>query len=112
MARLTVLKESIRNTLNVNVQARDSVPLLYLAVLFEMDPQARVLSAHELLWGMHENRYPSMESVGRLSRMVQEANPSLRGRFWDDRHKLAEEVADEITGRDKQPELPLFQMGA
>ena len=110
MARLTVLKESIRNTLNVNVQARDSVPLLYLAVLFEMDPQARVLSAHELLWGMHENRYPSMESVGRLSRMVQEANPSLRGRFWDDRHKLAEEVADEITGRAQ--ELSLFPHGA
>ena len=110
MAKLTALKESIRNTLNVNVQVRDSVPLLYLAVLFEMDPQARVLSAHELLWGMHEDRYPSMESVGRLSRMVQEANPRLRGRFWDDRHKLAEEVADEITGRAQ--ELSLFPHGA
>jgi len=55
------------------------------------------LKTTEFLKLYSEGDIPSPTSITRCRRKIQEENPDLRGKVWDKRHKIAEEISKDIV---------------
>lgn len=49
---------------------------------------------------IHSKQIPSMDTVSRLSRQIQQQNPHLRGKNWDKKHRQQEEVINDLKNND------------
>ena len=87
------MKDLVRQILTDNPATRDSN--IHLAsVLYEKYIGAIELkTAAYLLRAMYKKEVPTMDSISRCSRILQEKNPDLRGKEWDKRQANGVDVA-------------------
>lgn len=69
----------VKDVLKRNPEARDSDNILYLEVIETIKPESSKQSIEEFLLSLNKNKLPTIESVGRMRRRIQEDNPELQG---------------------------------
>jgi hypothetical protein len=76
MERLTKLEDMVRTMLTYNPRTRDRDLTLAYEIwtkVYGVSPSAQICDV------MEDDRLPSPESLGRVRRKIQQADPSLRG---------------------------------
>ena len=58
--------------------------------------KVKTMTAWELLTLFSRNKLPNFESIERCRRKIQELNADLRGKKYEERHKLEVEVKEQI----------------
>lgn len=86
-------KQRIADLLQRSDIAKDDDQHLFTLVLSGLDFDVIKRPAIDLISLTRDNRLPSLDTVSRLRRRVQEENPSLRGKLWDERHGVKIEKA-------------------
>ena len=79
------------------LDARDDDYALYFYVLAERNVDLKSITGYELLVRISKGTLPSIMSVSRARRRVQEFHPSARGEKWEQRRERAKAVRDEMT---------------
>jgi hypothetical protein len=74
---------------------RDSNELLYYLFLQELGYDV-LKPVKEFLKDMNEGKIPYIDTIGRVSRKIQEENPHLRGLYWGKRQKKEVKIRKEI----------------
>ena len=72
------LTQYVEGILEKDRKARDSDSYLYLEVCRQYNPIALNLSFDEVMRNLKTYGYPSIETVGRIRRKLQEEQPELR----------------------------------
>jgi hypothetical protein len=99
MKKLKEKKEWVKRKLIQSPKLRDSNERLYYEYLKEIGYPIENKTAKGLLQDMSNRCIPYMDSIARMSRMVQEEFPHLRGKTWKKRKKKSIEVKHEILAQ-------------
>ena len=95
----------VRDILTNYPKARDNDSLL-LAHVWVYQAGGRVYAEDMTMWDFVmdfiEKRFAEVSGITRCRRKLQEHNPELRGKFWEERHKLSESVKEEIKTWDNE----------
>ena len=95
----------VRDILTNYPKARDNDSLL-LAHVWVYQAGGRVYAEDITMWDFVmdfiEKRFAEVSGITRCRRKLQEKHPELRGKFWDERHKLSESVKEEIKTWDNE----------
>ena len=90
------LKHTIKKLLTVNTLLRDDYVLLYQSYLAENGISVFDATYAAVKWLQCEGKIKSESSVERVSRLLQEKNPHLRGANWSKRQRKSVEVRKNI----------------
>ena len=92
------LEDKIRDLLIKHPETRDNDQMLVSLTWFFHIGRDKVksLSAWDLLTKLSKNKLPNAESIRRCRQKLQEHNEDLRGKKYEERHKLECEVKEEI----------------
>lgn len=77
--------------------SRDSDLWLYYCILKSKGYNPHKLDFCRLMNLIQKNELPPIESVGRARRKIQNLHPDLRGLYYKDRKKFAEEVREDLS---------------
>jgi hypothetical protein len=80
----------VRKLLTEDPRLRDDDILLRLHVCREMGYDPSVITYKKALALEFEGKIPNSESIRRSRAKLQHDDPSLRGKLWDERHKIEE----------------------
>lgn len=89
---------AIRLILREKEASRDDDHYCYFFVIQSLGGDPNYMTVTALFKGVKQGRYPSFESLARIRRKLQELEPELRGKLWEQRHIKEREVALEIVG--------------
>jgi hypothetical protein len=87
----------ILNILRNKPDARDNDYALYYYILKERRIDPTTMTAYDMLIRSHKGQIPSIFSVTRARRKVQEKYPETRGELWDKRHSQADNIREEMS---------------
>lgn len=94
-------EDEVRQALAHDNEVKDSDYALMFRVIFNRGIDPDKLSAGEMLRMMaaksNVGTLPSMQSISRLRRGLQQRDPSLRGKRYMERHGRASEIKDEMS---------------
>lgn len=97
MGRLREISDRVKSVLEANKESRNSDNVLYLHVLRSYGEEKGLdidkMSVPMLFLHCRDLGLPTLESVGRARRKVQELNPHLRG---DDAVQVSRELNEEV----------------
>ena len=111
MSKLLTFKDTVREVLEAHEDARNDDHILYFYVIQKLDDHPvhskLEMSLADALRAMREGKLPSIESIARLRRMVQEEaekDPNKQYLCGDriGKKQLAEEVSAEVINEKKQ----------
>ena len=95
----------VRDILTNYPKARDNDSLL-LAHVWVYQAGGREYAKQINMWEFIEDfigkRFAEVSGITRCRRKLQEHNPELRGKFWEERHKMSESVKEEIKTWDNE----------
>lgn len=89
-------KEKVKATLTQYSDARDSEGLLsywYYTNFCGMTSQTKLI---DLFLGMENKGIPTIQTLMRLSRQIQEQNEDIRGKDWEKRQRKVKEVQKDL----------------
>jgi hypothetical protein len=92
----TSLKNVVEEILTRTPQSRDCDYLLYIEVLLAHNVNSMSMTGFTLLEKMKKHEIPSLETVCRWRRRLQQMNPYLRGNFWKQRNEKQPVVREEL----------------
>jgi hypothetical protein len=103
MQKIYQYEKEIKELLTTFPDTRDNDVVLYSRLMKRLIGNIGYynLTAKDLLLGIHTNKYPSMDSVGRVRRRLQENESALRGVVWRKRHKDADSIRSETKAQQK-----------
>ena len=90
----------VKQKLVTNSLLRDSNERLYYEYLKESGYDTSK-SVKEFLKDMEKRNIKYLDSIARVSRLLQEENPHLRGKLWKKRKKKSVEIKHEIIAEKK-----------
>lgn len=93
------VKTKVEELLINNPNTRDSDNLLVATFYFyEIGGKDKLMntSAYDFLKEMSAGRLTSFESISRARRKLQEQNPSLRGKSYNEKQELSKEIRENI----------------
>ena len=92
------LEDKVRDILIKHPDTKDNDQMLVSLTWFYHLGRDTVksLSAWDLLTKLSKNKLPNAESIRRCRQKLQEHNKDLRGKKYEERHKLECEVKEEI----------------
>ena len=92
------LEDKIKNILVKHPDTRDNDQMLVsLMWTYHIGVErAKTMTAWELLTLFSRNKLPNFESIRRSRQKIQEHNKDLRGKKYDERHKLEGDVKEQI----------------
>lgn len=96
------MKQWVKLKLIQHPKYRDSNERLYYQYLKELDYDIDNKSAIEFLKDMSNRKIPYIDSIARVSRLVQEEFPNLRGKFWGKRKIRAVKVKHELKNEKRK----------
>ena len=88
----------VKHVLEKTPQSRDDDQVLYSHVLAEFNFNIFKEPAWNLITKISKKQLPSVDSVTRVRRMLQERHIELRGELWSVRHGLKQEKAKSDLG--------------
>lgn len=91
-------EEEVRTALEHGEKEKESDYALYFRILINRKVPAEDTSAADLLRGMDQGKYPSIQSISRCRRHLQSKYPDLRGTNYEDRRRKQEEIKEEMSG--------------
>ena len=102
-------QELVQNLLEIDPELRDNDLKLVaqiwwmclMGALKHRFQQYELDSFKSLLKMYAKGDLPNEQSIRRVRRKIQEENPNLRGRVYEQRHQKADEFRDEIMGWDQ-----------
>jgi|TARA_Y100000034_G_scaffold116055_1_gene153893 hypothetical protein len=92
------LATEIQHALQKHPVLRDNDNRLIANIWFKRLVTIDELSGKDLLMLIAKGKLPSFESISRCRRKIQQEDKSLRGRLWDERHQIANDIRKEIRG--------------
>ena len=98
--KLKTLKEKVKILLTKFTELRDDDKLLVTKLWFyelkkyEVEPS--LMTAMQFFEIYQQNVLSNSDLITRARRKIQEENPELRGKSWDERHKEGEETRFDI----------------
>jgi len=96
MSKIKQIKEQVTNALTLKPTTRDCDIALYCEILQANGVDN--LPAWWLFQKVKNGAFPSFDSVTRIRRMVQMAEPTLRGNLWVERHTTKQQKARKDLG--------------
>jgi len=96
MSKFKNVKADLKEILESSEMARDNNLELYyyfLTIKYNISGQTTFLN---ICARILNKEIPTMDTVRRLSRQIQQQNPHLRGKNWDKRHGQQEEVKKDL----------------
>jgi len=101
------IQKIVKQVLTDNRAARDSDALVLRDTYRKINSKISALT-YDYFWGLiHDKTLPSVESVVRARRLIQEKDIDMRGDNYDLRHKHEEHIREIIK---KEPEQAIFDM--
>ena len=92
-ADLKAILEEIEGTKDCNIK-------LYQHYIFSKTDVETNTALWTFFYKLEIKAIPSMETVSRLSRQIQQQNPHLRGKNWEKRHGQQREVINDLKNND------------
>jgi hypothetical protein len=98
--KLKTLKEKVKILLTKFTELRDDDKLLVTKMWFyelkkyEVEPS--LMTAMQFFQIYQQDILSNSDHITRAKRKIQEENPELRGKTWDERHKEGEETRFDI----------------
>lgn len=96
MSHIKKYKETVWECLKTYPPARDSDLYLYYHILEMLGANPKLITAHDLLAGIAQDKYPNYDSVSRLRRMIQEIDADTRGPNYKPRADTEEAIQREL----------------
>lgn len=91
------VQQTVKQVLEANRKARDCNATLLQETYKKINKSVTGLT-YDYFWGCIANgTYPSVESIVRSRRKLQEEDYNLRGDNWDKRHQHAEHIKQTIN---------------
>lgn len=90
------IKEDVKHILSETEQTRDDDYALYYFFLLKKGYKPSEMTAHELLKLQSKEALPSIQTISRIRRLLQQENVALRGSKWDERHNQQEQVHEDL----------------
>jgi hypothetical protein len=98
--KLKTLKEKVEILLTKFPELRDDDKLLVTKMWFyelkKYEVEPTLMSAMQFFEIYQQNVLSNSDLITRSRRKIQEENPNLRGKTWDERHKEGEETRFDI----------------
>lgn len=92
----TTIKENVRTILIEFPQTRDCEPSLWYFYYLSFCGLTKGDTITELALLQQKKKIPSIQSIMRYSRQIQEKEPNLRGEKWNKRQRKQKEVKKEL----------------
>jgi len=96
MSKFKNVKADLKAILENREPARDNNISLYNIYLTEKMNVPLDAQYIDVMFGIYSGKYPTMDTVSRLSRQIQQQNPHLRGKNWEKRHGQQREVKKDL----------------
>ena len=91
------MKNAIKKILIENPATRDNAIHLASVYYDTLIGDINLRTAAYLLRAMYKGEVPSMDTISRCSRLLQEKNPELRGKNWAKRQGKAEVIRTDVN---------------
>jgi hypothetical protein len=90
------IKDAVEHCLKHKPETRDNDYLLIREAYERMGHLTAFMTGYTMFTYIADGRMPSIETIGRWRRRLQQRHPEYRGRVWADRHAYTEEVKGEL----------------
>lgn len=94
--RIKNYESEIENLLFDIPDTRESDITLYFYLLKKINIDPDTITFGDALRKMYDDKFPKIETVARLRRLLQEKKPEYRGKNYIQRHNLEKEVIKQI----------------
>lgn len=92
----TTIKENVKKLLVRDEQTRDSETNLCYLYYINFCALEKSTSLLDFFFEMQNKEIPTMQTIMRYSRQLQEQNPDLRGKEWEKRQRKIKEVQKDL----------------
>jgi len=91
-----IIRNNVKKLLEENPMLRDNSIVLTFAYHSEVNKIDRNTPYEKVIEMLHFKQIPTSDCISRLSRMIQQQHPTLRGLNWEKRQQSQKKVLDQL----------------